>query len=213
VMFTLMVRRGDAVWQVARRYRQVWAVHNSLIRGLGRATVNRTFPQPPPRVTLGSLLHGQLGDHFLEQRSRRIERYLTELLDLIPCIEQCEALYKFLCFVNLPRWDLDLRYGEVVGGGAPPVDAAVVAKLPSAAAGKAAAVAVPAEDSLREAQPKPTFCVVCQEQMDPGSEDADIRELPCGHQFHFACIAGWLRHRNTCCVCQAPAVPSAPRLA
>jgi len=208
-MFIITVRRGDAVWQVQRRFRQVWSVHNALIRGLGNAALDGGFPKPPPRTTLRSILHGHSDRQFLEDRARRLERYLEALIDYIPCVEQCEALYKFLCFVNLPRWDLDLRYGEMVGGGSPPVDASAVAKLKSAGKGPLASSASSLECPV--APPKPTLCVVCQEEIDL-SKDVDVRELPCGHQFHFACIARWLQQRNTCCVCQSPAVPSAPRL-
>lgn len=210
-MFIIEVRRGDAVWQVQRRFRQVWSVHESLLRGLGNAALERGFPKPPPRNTLRSLVRGQSDRLFLEDRARRLEAYLDGLLDYIPCVEQCEALYKFLCYVNLPRWDLDLRYGEMVGGGAPPVDAGAVAKLPSAGKSKAPAARPQSEGRTTE-QAKPTLCVVCQETMDISKEDVDIRELPCGHQFHYMCIAQWLRQRNTCCICQSPAVLTAPRL-
>jgi hypothetical protein len=88
----------------------------------------------------------------------------------------------------------------MVGGGAPPVDDKVVEKLPKAM-----------EDADVLVGVIPTIlCVICQENMNVNDENADIRILPCGHQFHFDCIAGWLKHRNTCCICNGAAVPSAP---
>lgn len=227
VLFNMTVRRGDAVWQIRRRYRQVWAVHQSLEQGLRGAGLHSDLPRPPPRKTLRSSVFGQLDTRFLEERARRLEEYIQALLDFIPCVEQCEALYNFLCLVNQPRRDLDLLHGEIVGGGAPPVDAAAIAKLPRKGAGIArptsAAAAAQVLEPMVEA-PEPTaadeaadtgipkkvaICVICQEPNDPS---ADIRELPCGHEFHFHCIEQWLRRRNTCCMCNGPGVLSAPRL-
>merc|ERR1719145_3705 len=111
----MTVRRGDAVWQIKRRFRQVWAVHASLTVGFGRNA--RMLPRPPPRATLRSATLGQQNRQFLQQRAQQIERYLEALLNLIPCVDQCEALYKFLCYNNLRSWD----YGSMIGGGAPPV--------------------------------------------------------------------------------------------
>jgi len=208
VIFKLTVRRGDAVWQIRRRYRQFWAVHQSLLLGLGGESAG--LPRPPPRKTVRSTLYGPHDARFLETRAIQLETYLRALLDFIPCAEQCEALYNFLCLVNQHRSDLDLLHGEIVGGGAPPVDAAAIAKLPRKSRelpplreeGAEAAEAAPAAR-------KPTICVICQEPNDPSG---DIRELPCGHEFHFKCIDQWLRRRNTCCVCNGPGVLSAPRM-
>mmetsp|Transcript_116765 Transcript_116765/g.337341 ORF Transcript_116765/g.337341 Transcript_116765/m.337341 type:complete len:280 (-) Transcript_116765:108-947(-) len=201
VMFELQVRRGDALWVVRRRYQQVLAVHSSLIMGLGRAAHECGLPRPPPKLTLRSVLKGRTDRRFLEERAGQIEQYVRALLVFIPCVEQCEALYKFLCYVNLPRWDTQFRYGQLAGGGAPPVAIAAIAKLPKV--GQAGAIFKVGKDSI---------CVICQDTLDPDAEDADIRKLPCGHEFHFSCISGWLQQRNTCCICQDAAVLSAPRL-
>jgi len=197
VMFHMTIRRGDAVWRIRRRFGNVWAVHTSLLQGCGRSAIENGLPRPPPRATPRSVIFGQLNRGFLEARSRQIERYFQALFAFIPCVEQCEALYCFLCYVNLPRWEGD---GYMVGGGAPPVDAHVVAKLPKA---------MEDADVVSGTIP-PVLCVICQDTMDLCDKDADIRILPCGHQFHFNCIAGWLKQRNTCCICNGPAVPSAP---
>mmetsp|Transcript_38899 Transcript_38899/g.61497 ORF Transcript_38899/g.61497 Transcript_38899/m.61497 type:complete len:255 (-) Transcript_38899:103-867(-) len=199
VMFCLTVRRGDAVWRIRRRFRNVWVVHLQLLMGCGRSARKNGLPRPPPRTTPRSLLYGQSDIIFLERRGRRIESYLRELLAFIPCVEQCEPLYMFLCYVYLPRWDGD---GIMVGGGAPPVDAKVVAKLP-----KAASID---EVSSRTAPEFSAMCVICQEDMDCRRKRDDIRVLPCGHQFHFDCISRWLKLRNTCCICNGPAVKTAP---
>jgi len=200
VMFLLTVRRGDAVWHIRRRFGNVWAVHTSLMQGCGRDAIANGLPTPPPRFTPRSVLWTQQDPVFLERRSRAIERYFAALFAFIPCVEQCEALYMFLTYVNLPRWEGD---SYMVGGGAPPVDARAVAKLPKAVDD--------ADVATGSIQPDTSdLCVICQESMDIHDKQADIRILPCGHQFHFGCISGWLKQRNTCCVCNGPAVPTAP---
>ena len=57
-------------------------------------------------------------------------------------------------------------------------------------------------------------CSVCLEAYD---DDAELRELPCGHAFHAACIAQWLEQSAICPVCrklpfrdEAPAPPDTP---
>lgn len=213
VMFQLQIRRGDAQWVVRRRFQQVLAVHMSLRNGLGRGAHRCGLPRPPPKLTLRSLLRGRSDRRFLEKRAVQIEQYMRSLLDFIPCVEQCEALYKFLCYVNTPRWDTQFRYGQLAGGGAPPVAIAAIAKLPRACV-KAAPATNPADvpDFAKAVgETKDGFCVICQDVMDARAEDADVRSLPCGHEFHFGCISLWLQRRNTCCICQEPAVPSAPR--
>lgn len=200
VMFSMTVRRGDAVWRIRRRFRNIWAVHRALLLGCGRTALRSGLPSPPPRMTPRSVLFGPTDHHFLERRSKQIESYFRELLEFIPCVEQCEALYMFLCYVHLPRWEGD---GTMIGGGAPPVDAKAVAKLPKAKKGIRWLTA-PASTPI---------CVICQDTLDAKDAkdgDADIRVLPCGHQFHFGCIAIWLKQRNTCCVCNGPAVLTAP---
>lgn len=197
VMFHMTIRRGDAVWRIRRRFGNIWAVHTSLLQGCGRSAIENGLPRPPPRASLRSLIFGQFDRRFLENRSRQIEQYFQALFAFIPAVEQCEALYCFLCYVQLPRWEGD---GYMVGGGAPPVDAHVIDKLPKA---------LDDADVLSGAIPS-VLCVICQDSMDLYDKEADIRILPCGHQFHFNCIAGWLKQRNTCCICNGAAVPSAP---
>lgn len=54
-----------------------------------------------------------------------------------------------------------------------------------------------------------TGCPVCLTDMGHGPEGATLREMPCGHRFHDACLLEWLRTKNTCPVCRV-ALPSAP---
>ena len=54
-----------------------------------------------------------------------------------------------------------------------------------------------------------TGCPVCLTDMGHGPEGATLREMPCGHRFHNACLLEWLRTKNTCPVCRV-ALPSAP---
>lgn len=42
-------------------------------------------------------------------------------------------------------------------------------------------------------------CVICKEEMEAGR---DVCELPCRHRFHWGCVLGWLRKRNTCPCCR-----------
>ncbi|CAN6208774.1 unnamed protein product [Urochloa humidicola] len=58
------------------------------------------------------------------------------------------------------------------------------------------AVAAPADDC----------CPVClQEEDGPGGAAAWRRVAPCGHRFHAACVAQWLRVKLSCPVCRCPA--------
>jgi len=196
VMYNMTIRRGDAVWRIRRRFGNVLAVHASLLLGCGRSALKNGLPRPPNRVSPRSLIFGQRDPIFLERRGRQIEQYMQRLLGFIPCVEQCEALYMFLCYVNLPRWEGD---GTMVGGGAPPVDDKAVAKLPKAV------------DDVDVLSSPAQLCVICQEALDIYDQNADVRVLPCGHQFHFGCISSWLKQRNTCCVCNGAAVLTAPR--
>jgi len=212
VVFFMTVRRGDAVWQIKRRFRQVWGVHTSLQQGLGRGA--SMLPSPPPRATLRSAAFGQNSRAFLTQRSVQIQNYVDALLKMITCVDHCEALYKFLCFTNLRSW----HYGSMIGGGAPPVASSAVASLPRKSLASANGVSS-AEKRGNQAPEKGAskdggvaadqFCTVCQDEMDAEAED--IRVLPCGHEFHFKCISDWLKQRNTCCVCNGAAVLTAPR--
>lgn len=206
VVFDMTIHYGDAVWQIRRRYRQVWAVHTSLIEGLGHAAFRAGgLPRPPPRLTWRSCVAGQREQHFLEERAVLIQHYLDELLRFIPCVEQFEALYRFLCYSGVPRNDYGpMLGGQIIAGGAPPVNAAAVARLPRASIS-------PSDSESPKSTPK-KMCVVCQDTMDGENLDDDIRVLPCGHEFHFRCISQWLKQRNACCVCQGAAVLTAPRL-
>ena len=53
-----------------------------------------------------------------------------------------------------------------------------------------------------------TGCPVCLADME-APEGATLREMPCGHRFHEACLLEWLRTKHTCPVCRV-ALPSAP---
>eukprot|EP00928_Gymnodinium_smaydae_P016422 TRINITY_DN16163_c0_g1_i1.p1 TRINITY_DN16163_c0_g1~~TRINITY_DN16163_c0_g1_i1.p1 ORF type:complete len:320 (-),score=51.34 TRINITY_DN16163_c0_g1_i1:51-971(-) len=242
VMFRLTLRRGDAVWRIRRRFSQVRALHKALLLEpshvrLQLGTRRESLPNPPPCVTMRSMLYGPMDAQFLEARARDVEKYLQALTALIPHVEACEPLYMFLCYVYLPRWTGDR---VLAGGGAPPVQPLAIARLPKAkatrtrprrrrsaappavAAGgfapappasKEAAVAEAAEPEAQEEETSLSpDCVICQEPLRPRNEDADVRVLPCGHEFHYKCIARWLEQRNTCCLCQSAAVPSAPHL-
>jgi len=199
-MFNLTIRNGDAVWQIRRRFRQVRSLHGSLSSALAETDLGRRLPPPPPRATFRSAIFGQKDRQFLDDRAKMIETYLKELTALIPCVEQCEALYMFICYLHLPRWRGDR---VLVGGGAPPVDPKAIASLPRTPQ-------LPEATLDEDGEAKVVVCVVCQEAIDPCDKQADIRQLPCGHEFHFQCISNWLTKRNTCCICNGPAVPSAP---
>ncbi|KFY14319.1 hypothetical protein V491_06096 [Pseudogymnoascus sp. VKM F-3775] len=56
---------------------------------------------------------------------------------------------------------------------------------------------------LRPNQPIPSeeTCAVCMEATDGNSKDSEVRQLPCGHLFHYGCILRWLYYRN-CPVCR-----------
>lgn len=45
------------------------------------------------------------------------------------------------------------------------------------------------------------MCAVCMEATTGNSKDPEVRQLPCGHLFHFECILRWLHYRN-CPVCR-----------
>jgi E3 ubiquitin-protein ligase RNF115/126 len=42
-------------------------------------------------------------------------------------------------------------------------------------------------------------CTVCQ---DDYNEQDELVEMPCGHEFHDACVINWLKLHNTCPVCR-----------
>ncbi|EHA8589244.1 E3 ubiquitin-protein ligase SGR9, amyloplastic [Cocos nucifera] len=80
------------------------------------------------------------------------------------------------------------RLFEVVSGEEGKVGAEV-------AAAAAAVVALPSVECRRWGRE----CVICKEEMEVGR---DVCELPCGHWFHWGCVLGWLRKRNTCPCCR-----------
>ncbi|KAL6766825.1 hypothetical protein ACKKBG_A37515 [Auxenochlorella protothecoides x Auxenochlorella symbiontica] len=59
--------------------------------------------------------------------------------------------------------------------------------------------ALPVERLSREAAAEVGRCVVCLEDVSPGTR---LKRLPCGHAFHTRCIDRWLRSRGACPVCQ-----------
>ncbi|CAN6206812.1 unnamed protein product [Urochloa humidicola] len=48
-------------------------------------------------------------------------------------------------------------------------------------------------------------CSICQEEYVEGEE---IGRMQCEHQYHVCCIHEWLRQKNWCPICKAPALPS-----
>ena len=60
----------------------------------------------------------------------------------------------------------------------------------------------------RDGSGEETGCPVCLTDMEE-PEGATLREMPCGHRFHEACLLEWLCTKNTCPVCRV-ALPSAP---
>ncbi|XP_019702780.1 E3 ubiquitin-protein ligase SGR9, amyloplastic [Elaeis guineensis] len=80
------------------------------------------------------------------------------------------------------------RLFEVVSGEGGKVGVEVAAAV-------AAVVALPSV----ECSSRGRECVICKEEMEVGR---DVCELPCGHWFHWGCVLGWLRKRNTCPCCR-----------
>mmetsp|Transcript_81869 Transcript_81869/g.162583 ORF Transcript_81869/g.162583 Transcript_81869/m.162583 type:complete len:266 (+) Transcript_81869:48-845(+) len=198
VIYSLTVSRGNAHWPIRRRFRQVAALHMQLMQGLGRSAMRNGLPRLPPRVTCLSLWRGRLDDRFLRARSRRLQSYFEALLQHIPYVDQCEALHEFLCSVDvsLMSYDALLDLGQAIGRGGdgpPVVEPAAIAALPRRN--------FDVDDCAFPSSM--CRCVICQE---PFLSDEDVRILPCGHEYHFDCIAKWIPHSNTCCVCQGMAV-------
>lgn len=191
VIFNLIVSRGGASWPLRRRFNQVVELHEQLLLSLGGSEERRRMPSLPPFTTLKGLLYGRTDSRFLAERATSIERYLGALLRFIPYVDQCEVLRDWLCSVDMR----DLAYedlldlGDALGRAGLPrgLDSSSIAALPSRVADSALASS-------------PTFCVVCQEPM---LNRQDIRELHCGHHYHFQCISVWLAEVNSCCICQA----------
>ena len=44
-----------------------------------------------------------------------------------------------------------------------------------------------------------TSCPICQGEYE---EDDDVKELPCGHEFHSICIDQWLNNHKQCPICK-----------
>mmetsp|Transcript_26493 Transcript_26493/g.81539 ORF Transcript_26493/g.81539 Transcript_26493/m.81539 type:complete len:264 (-) Transcript_26493:82-873(-) len=202
VIYSITVFRGDAHWPIRRRFRQVATLHNQLLQGLGRSAIKDGLPRLPPRVTCRSVWHGPHDERFLSARAARLQRYFEALLRYIPYVDHCEALHEFLCSVDVSLMSYDALYdlGQAIGragGNAPAVDPAAIAALPRRSAEAEAAGAVPV----------PCRCVICQDALEA---DEDVRVLPCGHEYHYGCIAKWILQSNTCCVCQGLAVVPAP---
>jgi len=199
VVFSLTISRGNASWPIRRRFRQVAKLHEQLLQGLGRSAMKSGLPRLPPKVTCRSLFCGQQDDSFLRSRAVQLQEYFEALLRYIPFVDQCEALREFLCSVDVANMSYDalLDLGQALGRAGPeppPVDPALIAALPKRRAEEA---------SLSGSG----CCVICQEKLD---DDEDIRVLPCGHEYHYDCIAQWIPQSNSCCVCQGLAVYQPP---
>lgn len=226
VYFNMLVYHGTAHWPIRRRFRQVTALHAQLLRGLGRSAMVRGLPLLPPKVTCRALIYGQRDERFLTSRVTRLQRYFDGLLRYVPYVEQCEALFEFLCSVDVNNMSYDalLDLGQALGRGGPspqPLDPAAIAALPRRAAmtesaagatvaalAAAAAAADTADASAKSEAASASAadkerCVICQE---PLKDSEDVRVLPCGHEYHFPCIERWVRESNTCCVCHSVAV-------
>lgn len=211
IVYNMTVEHNGAQWPIRRRYRQVMLLHDRLVEGLGRGSVADGLPRPPPKVTPRSLLLGGLHPDFLRSRMASLEVYFDALLSYIPYVDQCEALREFLCTLDMSDMSYDrlLELEEALGrgGGAAGVDEKVVASLPRRPPrpGRAATKVIDFGGK----------CVICQDPLDAEDntisaeslqEDKDIRVLPCGHEYHFECIARWLSQSNACCVCQSQVI-------
>jgi hypothetical protein len=58
-------------------------------------------------------------------------------------------------------------------------------------------------DGLSDQEEEPS-CTVCLCEYECGDE---IRRLPCGHDFHQACIDKWMTQHTTCPICRVGLVP------
>lgn len=196
VVYSFTVSRGDASWPLRRRFRQVVALHAQLLQGFGRSAERRQMPSLPPRVTCRSLLCGQHDERFLAARAARLQAYFEQLLRFIPYIDQSEVLREFLCSVDVSGMSYDalLDLGQAIGRGGGPQGVAPedIEALPQRRPGTGLS---PASSQ--------SCCVICRETM---GLDEDIRVLPCGHEYHYKCIAQWISQNNKCCVCQGIAV-------
>jgi len=48
-------------------------------------------------------------------------------------------------------------------------------------------------------------CIVCREEMGPGSR---AKKLDCSHCFHLQCLRSWLERQQNCPICRAPVIAS-----
>ena len=55
------------------------------------------------------------------------------------------------------------------------------------------------ESSKNENDCVPTHCSICLELFDP---DLLLKQLPCKHVFHVACLSDWLRNHKSCPLCR-----------
>lgn len=195
VVYYLTVVHGNTRWPLRRRFRQVYHLHEQISESLGRSQLKAGLPKPPPKVTPRSLLFGQFDDRFLQSRAIRLQQYFEALLRFIPLVDQCEALREFLCSVdvNTMSYDALLDLEQAIGRAVTSevVDPEAIAALPSR------------QFEVGANLHSTNFCVICQENFK-GADD--IRTLPCGHEYHYNCIAQWIPVNNTCCVCQGVAV-------
>lgn len=191
--------QGHAQWPIRVRFREFTKMHQQITEGLGRSTARRGLPRPPPRVSCRSLCYGSQSEYFLVARSAQLQRYLEALLRYIPGVDQCEVLRNFLCNIDFNRMSYDalLDLGDAVGRGGvqPVIDESMIAALPSSTAG--------VDEAGTDIACSGRHCTICQEPM---TAEHDIRALPCGHEYHYTCIAQWLPVKNVCCICQAPAI-------
>lgn len=203
ILYSFTVSRGDARWPLRCRFRQVVALHREIYESFGQSGERRAMPGLPPKVTCRSLCFGPHDGKFLRTRALQMQEYLQNLLRFIPHVDQSEVLREFLCSVDMScmHYDALLGLGEALGDAGAPrgLDSESIEALSKRVVNEGCEV----EDACPDSGPV-LFgnCVVCQEEM---STKDDVRTLPCGHDYHFACISRWLMLSNSCCVCQAPA--------
>ncbi|KAI3967876.1 hypothetical protein MKW92_018119 [Papaver armeniacum] len=64
---------------------------------------------------------------------------------------------------------------------------------------------VPADEKNIESGDDDAKCTVCQEEYIEGDE---VGKLRCDHRYHVVCVQQWLRQKNWCPICKAPAADS-----
>ncbi|XP_026404070.1 E3 ubiquitin-protein ligase MBR2-like [Papaver somniferum] len=64
---------------------------------------------------------------------------------------------------------------------------------------------VPADEKNVESGDDDAKCTVCQEEYVEGDE---VGKLRCDHRYHVVCVQQWLRQKNWCPICKAPAADS-----